>query len=137
MKKLLQGILTAGALCAAGCLSTVDTVENAEKSGVADEVLRLHVETDASTPIRVTNLIQAFDTANGFKKIAVTFTNRSTSPATAVYQCEWFDENLMPVPTSFSQWSEVRLVGRDSKTITFTAPNAIALDYKIRLLEKP
>ena len=125
MKKILQGICIAGALCTAGCLTTVDTVENHEKTYVANEVIRRHVETDASQPIKVTNLIDRF-AANGFLQIAFEFTNTSSSPRTALYQLEWFDQDGMTVPTSLTQWTEIRLNGRDSRQVTFTAPNARA-----------
>jgi len=136
MKRMIQSIFTVGTLfCAAGCLSTVDTVENWEKTYVANEVIRKHVETDANTPIRVIDLVDATDPNNGFLKIAVTLSNRSTSPRSARYQCEWYDENGMSVMTSLTHWSEIRLAGRDSRQVRFTAPNARAKDYKIRLLE--
>ena len=137
MNKTLPTLGIACALACAGCLSTVDSVENAEKAYIPDEELRLHVETDASTPIKVTNLVTKTDPNNGFKTISVQFTNRSTSPQSASYQCEWYDEAGMPVPTSLTHWAEIRLAGRDSQYVNFTAPNAIAKDYKIRLLEKP
>jgi len=138
MSKLIQGIFAAGVLCgAAGCLSTVDTVENAEKTYVTNEVLRKHVETDASTPIKVYNLIDAVDPNNGFLKISVEFINRSSSPAASFYRVVWYDQNGMPVTTSLSQWTELRLLGRDTAQVNFTAPNAQARDYKIRLFENP
>ena len=131
MKKILQGICIAGALCAAGCLNTVDSVENYEKVYVANEVIRRHVETNASQPIKVTNLIDHV-ADNGFLQIAFEFTNTSSRPRTAMYQIVWFDENGMAVTTSLSQWSEIRLNGRDSRQVRFTAPNARAQDYRIR-----
>ena len=134
MKKILQGICVTGALCAAGCLSTVDTVENAEKTYVSHEVLRLHVETDASQPIKVRNLIDA-TAANGFLMIAFEFINTSTSQQTAYYKVEWYDEVGMVVPSSLKQWSEIRLLGRDKELKKFTAPNARAKDYQIRIVE--
>jgi len=134
MKKILQGICAVGALCAAGCVTTVDTVENAEKTYVANEVIRMHVETDASQPIKVSNLIDRF-AANGFLQIAVEFTNTSSSARTALHQIEWFDQDGMAVPSPLTQWTEIRLAGRDSRQVLFTAPNARARDYRIRIIE--
>ena len=135
MKKILQGICIASALCAAGCLTTVDSVDNYEKSAVVNEVVRRHVETDASQPIKVTNLIDRF-AANGFREIGVDFTNTSSKPRTALHRVEWFDLDGMSVTTSTPNWSEIRLNGRDSRQLTFTAPNARAQDFKIRIIEK-
>ena len=135
MKKILQGICVGSVLCAAGCLSTVDTVENADKSYVPSEVVRLHVETDVSQPVKVNNLRDG-ETANGFMRISVEFINTSSSTRVAFYQCEWYDDVGMTIPTSLNQWREIRLAGRDARWINFTAPNALAKDYKIRIIEK-
>jgi len=136
MKRILKRLCVAGgALCAAGCLHTVDNVTNAEITYVASEVVRRHVETDASQPIKVNNLRDA-TAPNGFLLISVEFINISASPRTAFYQCEWYDENGMTVPTSLTQWSNIRLLGRDTRWVNFTAPNARAKDYKIRIVEK-
>ena len=135
MKKLLQGLCLAGAVCATGCLTTVDSVSNADTVYVANEVIRKHVETDASNPVKVNNLRDA-EAPNGFLLISVEFINTSSSPRAASYQCEWYDEVGMTIPTSLTQWREIRLEGRDARWINFTAPNANAKDYKIRLMEK-
>jgi len=136
MKKLLQGICIVGALCAAGCLTTVDTVENEYKNYTPSEVVRRQVETDASQPIKVNNL-RDDARGNGPMRISVEFINTSSSPRVAYYQCEWFDEVGMTIPTSLTQWREIRLVGRDARWINFTAPNTRAKDYKIRIVETP
>jgi uncharacterized protein YcfL len=128
-------MLLAGTMFCAGCLHTVDTVENYEKSYVADEFVRAHFETDASASIKVRNGRQA-TAANGFLLISYEFVNRSSSPQSAMYRLNWYDENGMPVPTSLSQWSEIRLPGRGARWINFTAPNARAKDHGIEIIEK-
>ena len=136
MKNLIKGVCVAAAVgAAAGCLTTVDSVENADTVFVANEVLRKHVETDASSPVKVNNLRDA-TAANGFLRISVEFINTSSSQAMAFYQCEWFDENGMTVPSSTKQWTQILLQGRDTRWINFTAPNVRAKDYKIRVIEK-
>ena len=135
MKHLLKGVCVAAAVgAAAGCLTTVDSVSNADTVYVANEVIRRHVETDASNPVRVNNLRDA-TAANGFLRISVEFINTSSSQRAAYYQCEWYDEVGMPVPSSTKQWTRVFLEGRDTRWINFTAPNALAKDYKIRIIE--
>ena len=137
MKKIIQSIFTFSMLLfIAGCHSTVDSVENAYKSAVPDEVLRRHVETDMSQRIKVSNLIER-TAPNGFKQIGVEFTNTSSSPRTVFYRCEWLDENGMSVSTSMTQWKEDRFMARDVKQVVFTAPNANAKDFKIRISERP
>lgn len=137
MKKIMGLMSLAGLMMSvSGCMTTVDTVENLEKSFVSDEVLRMHVETDATQSIKVTNLLEK-TAPNGFKQIAVEFTNRSSKPRTVFYRCEWFDEAGMTVNTPLTQWKEGRFAARDSKQVVFTAPNANAKDYKIRLSEDP
>ena len=135
MNKVLPTCAAAALFCA-GCLHTVDTVENAEKTYVPDEVIRLHVETDATQPVKVTNILQA-TAANGFMMLAVEVTNTSTSDQIAFYRLDWFDETGMTVTTSLTQWNEVRLLGRGAKQLKFTAPNAVAKDFKIHLFEAP
>ena len=131
-KHLPTASLACAMLCAAGCLRTVDTVENANKTYVSNEVLRRHVETDASAYIKVTNLVDSF-APNGFLQIAFELTNTSSSPRAVFFRCEWYDENGMPVETSLTQWKEERLNARDSRVYRFTAPNVRAQDYKLRL----
>ena len=136
MKKIPLGIALAGTLFCAGCLHTVDTVENAEKYAVPNEILRKHVETDASQPIKVTNLVDSF-APNGFRMIAVELTNTSSSPRSVFVRCEWYDEAGMKIETSLAQWNEYRFNARDSKQFRYHAPKANALDFKIRLSEDP
>ena len=136
MKKIPIGIALAGTLFCAGCLHTVDTVENAEQYAVPNEILRKHVETDASQPVKVVNLIDSF-APNGFRLISVSLQNTSSSARSAFIRCEWFDEAGFTVETSLTQWKEIRLMGRDTKQFRFTAPNRNALDFKIRLMENP
>jgi Predicted periplasmic lipoprotein len=137
MKKLIQKMGLAGVLfCAPGCLTTVDTVENADKAYIPNEMIRLHVETDTSQKIKVTNLLEK-TAPNGFMQIAVELTNLSSSPRTVFYRCEWYDESGMRVETSLTHWIEGRFAARDTKQVLFTAPNAIAKDFKIRLSEDP
>lgn len=117
-----------------GCLHTVDSVENYHKESVPNEVIRLHVETDASQPVKVSNLLEK-TAPNGFKQIAVEFTNYSSKARTIFYRCEWFDESGIRVETSLTQWTEGRFAARDSKQMLFTAPNDRAKDFKIRISE--
>lgn len=137
MKQIIGvGSLVIILLSTTGCLTTVDTVENLEKSYTPNETIRMHVETDATQKVKVTNLLEK-TAPNGFKQIAVVMTNTSSKPRTVFYRCEWYDETGMRVETSLTQWSEGRFAARDSKQFLFTAPNNRAKDFKVRISEDP
>jgi len=121
----------------AGCRTSVNTVENADKEGSRQTVKDKRVVTDESMKNRVdvTDIIER-TLDSGFKQIQVEFTNRRNSDVKVFYAVEWFDEDGMIVPSASANWTEVSFVARDSKSVRFTAPTATAKNFRIKLVNK-
>jgi len=130
---LLLGVV---ALAAAGCRTSVNTVENAEKSGVRETVADKRIVTDPSLYVNVTSLSDR-TLASGFKQVQFELTNRRNSDVRIFYAVEWFDENGMVVRSQASGWVERPFVARESIPIVVTAPTATAKDFRIKLVNRP
>lgn len=128
--KTLMAICAAAALVAAGCAG-------GRVAYMPDEKIRAHVATDPSMPVKVSNLAEAENAANGFMQIAVTFANYGKLPAGAYYKCEWYDPNGMLLPTSLKQWNEIVLGPGQFQQVRFSAPNAQSKSYIVKLYQSP
>ena len=126
---VLLGFLT-------GCRTSVNTVENAEKSGVRQPVEDKRVITDKSLKISVTALNER-TAANGFKQIQFELTNASNYDRSVFYKVEWYNEDAMLITTGTGGWVEKPFVARESISVVATAPSAMAKDFRIKLVNRP
>ena len=135
-QKFRIAFLLLGLLALTGCRTSVNTVENAEKSASRDIVKDKRVVTDPSLRVNVT-AINERTAPNGFKQIQIELTNRRNSDVSVFYSVEWFDENGMAVPTGTGGWVDTPFVARESKFVVLTAPTAMAKDFRIKLVNRP
>ena len=137
MKYVSCVLLVAGCVVLAGCRTSVNTTENANKEGRMNIVEDSRVTTDPSMAGRVAvTLINDTIKENGFKQTQIRFTNFRNSSQSVKYQLTWFDEDGMSVTTATGGWKTLLLEARQSKFITFVAPNARAKDFVIELINK-
>ena len=124
-------------ILATGCRTSVNTTENYYKEGRMNIVEDTRVDTDPSLAGRVAvTLLNERTAENGFKQVQIRFTNFSNSRQQVNCQVEWFDMDGMRVTTATGGWRDISFEAREDKFIPFTAPNARAKDFIIKLISK-
>lgn len=130
------GLLTCVALT--GCRTSVNTVENADKSGMPNFIQDRRVVTDERMAHRVNvTAINTMTTDAGLLRVQVLLANRSNSQQTVFHSLEWYDDDGMAVSTASGGWTQQQFMARETRAFTFTAPNPRAKDFVIKLMANP
>lgn len=127
--------VAAVALLPTGC-TTVNTLEPAQPVAQREMLSDKRVLTDASLNrrVRILGVSQATSTA-GFLKIQVEVQNTTRSQQSFTYRVEWFDENGMIIPLPTNTAIPRTMEGKETVSLTATAPNPKAKDFRIKFLE--
>lgn len=132
---LLLACLAATVLLPAGC-TTVNTIEPAQPVAQREMLSDKRVVTDASLGRHVKLIgINTATGPGGFLKIQVEVQNTSRSRQSFTYRVEWFDENGMIISQSTRTAIPQTLEGKETASITATAPTDKAKDFRIKFLE--
>lgn len=126
-----------GLLAVTGCRSTsVNSVEPANKSAQTQMISDQRVLTDQTLNniVRIVGVNTATG-AEGFLKIQVQVENRTRKARAFTYQVEWFDENGMIIESPMRVARPRTIEAREVMSITATAPNDRAKDFRIKFLE--
>jgi len=130
--------LLAGALLTAGCATTVNTVENADKAGVREMVADRRVVSDRTLANRVVVVgINQTQTDAGFLRVQVEFYNKKRTIQNFFYNVEWYGADGMRIETATGGWTEQQILAREVLSLTFTAPTRSAKDFVIKMVEDP
>lgn len=131
-------LAVAAVLLTAGCRTSVNTVESADKAGIVQPVRDKRVVTDPSMAhrVNVTAIIER-TAANGFRQIQVQYTNFRNSEQTVFVSVEWVDATGMRVTTAGGGWMQQQFMARESRFILYTAPTPTAKDFTIKLIANP
>jgi uncharacterized protein YcfL len=122
----------------AGCATTVNTVENADKAGVREMVADRRVVSDRTLENRVIVVgINQSQTDAGFLRVQLEFYNKKRTIQNFFYTVEWFGADGMRVETATGGWTEQQVMARESLFLTFTAPTPRAKDFVVKLVEDP
>ena len=122
-------------LLSAGC-TTVNTVESAQPTAQRQMLPDKRVITDATLNRHVNILgVNAATGAGGFLKIQVDIQNRTSSLQSFTYRVEWFDENGMIINLPTASAIPRSIEGKETMSITATAPTERAKDFRIKFLE--
>jgi len=134
--KFIPLVLTASVLAlAAGC-TTVNTVENAQKSGQRAMVSDQRVVTDASLNRKVAIVgVNSAMTPGGLLKVQVELENHTRSLQRFLYRFEWFDANGMQVNNIISASIPEQIEGKESKFIYSIAPSPSCSDFRVKFIE--
>jgi len=125
-------------LLTAGCATTVNTVENADKTGVREMVRDRRVVSDRTLENRIAVVgINQVQTPAGFLRVQVEFYNLKRTVQSFFYTLEWFDADGMRVETATGGWTEQQILARESLFVTFTAPSPRAKDFVLKMVERP
>lgn len=126
-----------GAMAVNGCRTSVNMVANAQPQGRRQVIEDARVITDMSLNRKVSLVGLNTTSANGIMRLQVEVNNRRASAQTFFYTIEWFDQDGMRVSTATGGWVEKRILGRETMTITATAPNPNCRDFRMKLIEDP
>lgn len=128
--------LLAMALAVAGCHTTVNSVENAQKSGQPNMIPDQRVVTDMSLNRRVSVFgVNTAMTPGNVLKVQVQLTNRTKSLQRFAYRFEWFDAQGMQINPVPSAIVPDQIEGGETKFISAVAPNPDCKDFKLNLIK--
>jgi len=126
---------TTALLVLTGC-TTVNTLEPAQPVAQRDMVSDKRVITDTSLNRRVRILgVNQATGLGGFLKIQVEVQNMTSRHQNFTYRVEWFDENGMIINLPTYTAIPKSLEGKETISITATAPTERAKDFRIKFLE--
>ena len=136
LQYVMSGLLVCVALT--GCRTSVNTVENADKSGMPNFIQDRRVITDERMAHKVNvTAINTASTDNGFLRVQVLLANHSNSQQTVFHSLEWYDEDGMVVSSASGGWTQQQFMPRETRAFTFTAPNPRVKDFVIKLMANP
>lgn len=128
--------LVAGLLVLSGCKTTVNSVENAQKSSQREMVTDTRVITDGSLNKKVSIVgINQSMTPGGFLKVQVELLNRTRSYQNFNYRFEWFDASGMQMTSLSTAVIPSSIEGKESKFISAMAPTPACKDFRLKLAE--
>lgn len=119
-----------------GCSTTVNSVENASKSGQRNMVTDSRAITDASLGRKVTIVgVNTGTTPSGLLKVQVELFNDTRSLQRFNYRFEWFDASGMQVNNVLSSVIPDQIEGKESKFIYGVAPSPACKDFRVKFIE--
>ena len=123
-------------LAVSGCRTSVNTVEPAQNTAQREMLPDKRVITDTSLnkAMRVLG-VNSITTPAGFLKIQIEVQNLTGSLKSCTYRIEWFDEHAMIINSATTTALPLALEGRETKSVTATAPTSTAKDFRIKFLE--
>jgi uncharacterized protein YcfL len=130
--------LCAAALAVAGCHTSMNTVENANKAGQKNMVSDQRIITDnrLNKKVNIVGVNTAL-TPGGVLKVQVELFNNTRSSKRFDYHFEWFDLNGMQVNGIMSAEIADQIEGGESKFISGIAPTTACKDFRLKLIEAP
>jgi uncharacterized protein YcfL len=135
-QKLVLLAVLAGMFGLSACTTTTNTVEPAQPVAQRQMLADKRVVTDTSLDSSCRILgVNAATGPGGFLKIQVEVQNLTKSRKSFTYRVEWFDENGMIINLPTTTAIPRSLEGKETASITATAPTDRAKDFRIRFLE--
>ena len=126
----------AGLLAVSGCKTSVNSVENAQKSGQRSMVADQRAITDTGLAKKVSIVgVNSAMTPGGFLRVQVELLNTTRSLARFSYHFEWFDANGMQLNTVASAVIADQIQGGEDKFISAVAPTPACKDFRVKLIE--
>ena len=128
----------AGALLLAvsGCKTSVNSVENAQKTGQRQMVSDQRAVTDKSLAGRVSIVgVNSAMTPGGFLKVQIEVLNTTRSLQRFSYRFEWFDANGMQLTTLAPGEVPDQIQGGESKFISSVAPTPACRDFRVKFIK--
>ena len=133
--KIKIAALFAAALAVAGCHNTMNSVENAQRTGQRNMISDQRVVSDTGLNRKVGVVgINTAMTPGGFLKVQVELLNQTGSLQNFNYHFEWFDANGMQINGVSTAVVADEIAGQESKFISAIAPTQAAKDFRLKLI---
>lgn len=148
-KLCLPGCAALFLLLATGCQSTVNTVENADKTMTPNTINDTRFVTDGFLKDRLAlKKVDVSSTADGFMRVQLEAVNIRTggfsqiwsgltgdNPYKIRYKFSWFTRDGMAVNTLLSDWQDTTVIPGETVFLQSVAPSKDCRDFKISLKE--
>ena len=128
----------AGALLLAvsGCKTSVNSVENAQKTGQRQMISDQRAVTDTGLGKTVSIVgVNSAMTPGGFLKVQIELLNTTRSSHRFSYRFEWFDANGMQLSTLTTAEIPDQIEGGEDKFISSVAPTPACRDFRVKFIE--
>ena len=123
-------------LAVSGCKTSVNSVENAQKSGQRQMVADQRAVTDRTLGNRVSIVgVNTAMTPGGLLKVQVELLNKTRWRQGFSYHFEWFDENGMKLSTLTPAEIPSVIQGRESMFISSVAPTPAVKDFRVKFIQ--
>jgi uncharacterized protein YcfL len=123
-------------LVVTGCKTSVNSVENAQKTGqrqmISDQ--RVVTDTDLGKKVSIVGVNSAM-TPGGFLKVQIELLNTTGSFQRFSYHFEWFDANGMQLSTLTAAEIPNEIQGGEDKFISSVAPTPACKDFRVKFIE--
>ena len=130
---LLAGTLL---LSVSGCKTSVNSVENAQKTGQRQMVSDQRAVTDTGLGKKVSIVgVNSAMTPGGFLKVQIELLNTTRSFQRFSYHFEWFDANGMQITTLAPVEVPDQIQGGEDKFISSLAPTSACRDFRVKFIE--
>jgi uncharacterized protein YcfL len=127
----------AGLLAVSSCKTSVNSVENAQKSGPRSMVADQRAITDTGLAKKVSIVgVNSAMTPGGFLKVQVELLNTTPSLARFSYHFEWFDASGMQLSPGAAAEIPDQIQGGEDKFISSIAPTTACKDFRVKFIEK-
>lgn len=127
---------TAGLLAVAGCKTSVNSVENAQKTEQRSMVADQRAISDKSLGNKVSIVgVNSAMTPGGFLQVQVELLNNTRSPQQFSYHFEWFDANGMQISTLAPVEVPDQIQGGEDKFISSMAPTTVCRDFRVKFIK--
>jgi uncharacterized protein YcfL len=122
-------------LVVSGCKTSVNSVENAQKTGQRQMLSDQRAVTDKSLANKVFIVgVNSTMTPGGFLKVQIELLNNTRSPQRFSYHFEWFDANGMQITTLAPVEVPDQIQGGEDKFISSMAPTAECRDFRVKFI---
>jgi len=122
-------------LAASGCKTSVNSVENAQKTGQRQMVSDQRAVTDTGLAKKVSIVgVNSAMTPGGFLKVQIELLNTTRSPQNFSYHFEWFDASGMQLSTLTTAEIPDVILGGEDKFISSVAPTPECRDFRVKFI---
>jgi len=122
-------------LAVTGCKSSMNSVENAQKTGQRQMVADQRAVTDKKLANKVSIVgVNSTMTPGGFLQVQIELLNNTRSPQNFSYQFEWFDANGMLLTALAPAEIPDVIQGGEDKFISTVAPTPACRDFRVKFI---
>jgi uncharacterized protein YcfL len=119
-----------------GCKTSVNSVENAQKTGQRQMISDQRVVTDTGLGKKVSIVgVNSAMSPGGFLKVQIELLNTTRSAQRFSYHFEWFDANGMQLAALTPAEIPDQIEGGEDKFISSVAPTPACRDFRVKFIE--